>query len=218
MGAGSTIRWQGIPFLVLLWLLAVAAGSWALERYKAAAGAAKPISLQIVPAEHPLAESSQDFPRLVMFLHPHCPCSRSSLTELKEILTRSPAVTAEIVLVKPPGTPDGWEDTSLRRAAALLPHTQLTVDDGTRAQKLGAESSGHVVLFDPRGTACFSGGIPRSRGHAGESCGRRSILAILRGDVPEASTTSVFGCPLLAADSCVSGGKCCEKSKDGSLQ
>jgi len=139
-----------------------------------------------------------------MFVHPKCPCSQASLAELAEILAEVPGIAdALVVFVKPDGAEGDWDQTPLRASAKQLRGVCVLSDDlGVRAKQFGAKTSGHVVLYDAQGTLLFSGGITRSRGHAGESPGRRSLLAALRHQPVEQPTTSVFGCPLFAPAVC----------------
>lgn len=208
----------GIAVFVLLWATVIVAGLWSLEAYKASARETAPVSLQAVYPEFQSTGDHPGLPQLVMFLHPHCPCTRASIVELEEILRRCPSTAAVIVLVKPPGTPSGWEKTAVVRSAENLPRTKLTLDNGTLAQKFGAETSGHLLLVNADGKVLFSGGITRSRGHVGESEGRRTVLAFLQGDAPAAQTTPVFGCPLLSENACKACNSCCEPVKAGSLR
>ncbi|MFO0864756.1 MAG: hypothetical protein U0744_08910 [Gemmataceae bacterium] len=68
--------------------------------------------------------------------------------------------------------------------------------EGVEASLFGAETSGHVMLFDPSGHRRFHGGITASRGHAGENMGRQKIIAIVRGESTARDEFPVFGCRL----------------------
>jgi hypothetical protein len=124
---------------------------------------------------------------------------------LAEIMAREGAnASVEVVFVKPEGAGPDWSHTALRQQAAAIPGVRLIDDDGTLARRLGAETSGYVVLYDARGELLFSGGITRSRGHEGESAGRQAILALLKGEAaaPVGARTPVYGCPLFAPGEC----------------
>ena len=71
---------------------------------------------------------------------------------------------------------------------------------GTLPRKLGAETSGHVVLYDEAGNLRFSGGITRSRGHVGESDGARALSALLNGSPATSGNFPVFGCRLFTPE------------------
>jgi hypothetical protein len=151
-----------------------------------------------------------------MFLHPQCPCSKASLNELAEIVAREPnKANVEIVFVNPKGAGPDWARTSLREQAATLPSVRLIDDDGTLAQRLGAETSGYVVLYDVDGRLLFSGGITRSRGHEGDNSGRQAICALLQGTAQADVTakTPVYGCPLFTPGHCLSPGHSLERRR-----
>jgi hypothetical protein len=177
------------------WVAGLLAGFAALERYQAlpgAVGATPPTFSQAAPTGRS---------RLWMFVHPHCPCTRTSLSELARVSTNIPSKTdVEVVLVKPEGVAPHWEQSSLARVAATLPGVTVTVDaDGQRARKLGARTSGHVVVYDGDNRLVFSGGITRGRGHAGDNVGSRSIAEFLGGRPVSTSVCAVYGCPLFAS-------------------
>jgi hypothetical protein len=91
----------------------------------------------------------------------------------------------------------------------------VVFDDGSLARQLGAETSGYVALYDANGRLLFSGGITRSRGHEGESAGRRTICALLAGEVVADPKTPVFGCPLFAREQCDGSDKSCRLKANG---
>lgn len=192
---------KGAPWLILaLWLTGTLTALWAIEAYKAIPGDVE--STPVRASNSFPARPPSDRPQLLLFVHPKCPCSRASVSELAEILAEEPgAVAAEVVLVRPAGADAGWEQSPLSAAAAKLPGVRVTIDDqGTRASQYGVKTSGHVLLYDAQGRLLFSGGITRTRGHAGDNAGRRSILAAIRLQPPEEHTTPVFGCALLAPE------------------
>jgi hypothetical protein len=134
---------------------------------------------------------------LRLFLHPHCPCSNASLHEFAGIVEQAgPALDATVYFVRPPGIPDGWEESATWRSARQLSGIRVTVDaEGAEARRHGARTSGHTILCDAAGSVRFQGGITRARGHAGDSIGRAAIVRVLRGH-DETHETPVFGCPL----------------------
>jgi hypothetical protein len=189
-------------FIPLVWVAAVVSGLGALQAYKSQPGSAGHTPAVLT---EPSGSESPGRPRLLMFLHPKCPCSKASLSELAEIVAREPdKARVEVVFVKPEGAGSDWAKTSLREQAAAIPDVRLIDDDGTLAHRLGAETSGYVVLYDARGKLLFSGGITRSRGHEGDNSGRRSICALLHGDADAAVgvNTPVYGCPLFSPGQC----------------
>lgn len=178
-------------WLGILWL-----GFWQVHAYSSRAGASGAAPPQI--ASGTLAPLAHAGPRLVVFAHPHCPCTRASLTELATILELSQqAVAAEVHFVRPPGVPAGWERTATWKAAAKLPGVRVFGDEaGVLAERLGAATSGHAVLYDAAGKLLFQGGLTRARGQTGDSPARRTILRLLAGEAAPAQA-QVYGCPLL---------------------
>lgn len=135
---------------------------------------------------------------LVMFVHPKCPCSQASMSELSTILAHSAGrVQANVVFLRPPGEPESWTHTALWRTASALPQTSPITDlEGREAQLFQAFVSGETLVYDSSGNLRFHGGITDSRGHEGDNPGCSSIQAYLNtGKVPLARTP-VFGCPL----------------------
>jgi hypothetical protein len=60
--------------------------------------------------------------------------------------------------------------------------------------------SGETLLYDPHGRLVFRGGLTAGRGHAGDSPGRRAVVACFNEPTPERRDLPVFGCPLLDSD------------------
>jgi hypothetical protein len=212
---GRAILRRTAYFVPLVWVASVVSGLAALEAYKS-----RPGSTGRTPAVLPECEAGADWggrPLLLMFVHPRCPCSQASLGELAEILAREPnKVSAAVVFVKPAGAGSEWSQTALRKQAAAIPNLRLIDDDGTLAHRFGAETSGHVVLYDADGKLVFSGGITRSRGHEGDNSGRRAICARLEGTANDApAQTPVFGCPLFTPGACSATG--CSADRTGKL-
>src|SRR5688500_6181993 len=72
--------------LVAVWLTLALGGMFAIFRYTNT-----PSTTDVAPAAWP-AESrlsrSRERPTLVMFAHPHCPCTRASIAELSKLAAR----------------------------------------------------------------------------------------------------------------------------------
>jgi hypothetical protein len=154
-----------------------------------------------VPADWPQASHiARDSSRLtlVMFLHPQCPCSRATLSELAQLMSRaSDSLSVHVVFVAPRQAPAGWTSGDLWRQAAAIPGVMATIDPGeAEAHAFGATTSGDVSVFDAAGRLVFKGGITDGRGHEGDNAGLDALLALTRGEHPLVSRTSVFGCPL----------------------
>jgi hypothetical protein len=184
-----------------VWLAGAGTGIWVVWAYDNTPGTAgkPPASL----AQDGPVTLASDRPTLVLLAHPQCFCTEATLTELEEVLARAHVRPRTYVLfMKPQGFPAGWSDTQLwRRASALPDAIVMRDDDGAKARRLGAETSGQIVLYDARGKLLFSGGITGSRGHAGDNPGRNAVVKLLNDETADRRTTSVFGCPLFATES-----------------
>jgi len=189
-----------IPFLLkvalCLCVLSVLVGGVFLFRYETTAGQAGntpqrwPANIGIAPAPNGYT--------LLLFAHPHCPCTRASLEELNRLLAKSPGnVMTHVLFLQPEGTTEDWMKTDLRQKASAIPGVIVHDDAGGRmAREFGADTSGYVVLYDSRGQLLFKGGITSARGHAGDNIGESAIVLLLSGKIPQRNQTPVFGCSI----------------------
>jgi hypothetical protein len=169
------------------------------------------------PAEWPagthLARQA-GLPSLVLFAHPHCPCTRATLGELARLMTECRGkLTTTVVLVRPAGLPDGWERTDLWNGAAAIPGVSVVTDDkGIESQRFGALTSGQALLYSSDGRLLFAGGITQSRGHQGDNAGESAIAALVLGGgrLAKCASTPVYGCPLFDESS-----SCMKDMKEG---
>jgi hypothetical protein len=182
---------------VSLWGACVLLGMFAMLRYEMAPTAFGGDAPGQWPKNARLV-SEHDHAKLVMSLHPRCPCSRASLRELAVLMARAgDRVTARIYFVEPRSAPANWLDSDLWRDAQLIPGVSVAVDRGGEVSKsFGATTSGQVELYGAGGALLFSGGITDSRGHEGDNAGLDAILALLRGRAPSTRVSAVYGCPL----------------------
>jgi hypothetical protein len=136
---------------------------------------------------------------LVMFVHPHCPCSQASLSELERLLAQCPGgMEPWIVFYKPSSAPSAWEESDLWHRAKSIPGLHVVTDvDGQEAKRFHAATSGQTFVYDPEGDLLFSGGITLARGHEGDNVGRDSIVSLLNNGSCTTRETPVFGCPIL---------------------
>jgi hypothetical protein len=189
--ARVTFSWT---LLLVVWLCAVGGGMAKLVRFSGTPGlsgdapASWPRSWAMRPASAGIT--------LVVTLHPNCSCSRATLGELAELMTRREnGVHANVVMVGE--TSDTAAHGELWSTAAAIPDVSVIADpDGKLASDLGAQTSGETYAFDSTGKLLFSGGITPARGHMGDSAGRRALEAILTRQTPTQTTSVVFGCPL----------------------
>src|SRR5437867_4170198 len=79
---------------------------------------------------------------LLMFVHPHCPCSRASVAELAVIMARSQhRVNGYVVFLQPAHYSHEWVQTALWDSAAAIPDVTPIIDnEGRYARQFGAET------------------------------------------------------------------------------
>lgn len=183
-----------LPVVAVLWLAVCVAGLASLWRYKTT-----PAADGVPPPRWPEASAIarvSDRPTLVMLVHPRCPCSRASLSELNQVMQRAGDATAAVVFVRPEGTSDDWVHGETWERAHEIPRTTVLVDrGGVEARRFRIASSGHTLLYGADGALLFSGGVTGARGHEGDNAGRRTLLAAL-GAAGRAGGSPVFGCAL----------------------
>jgi len=176
---------------IALWVCAVGGGLVAIASYELRSGrAAEPRDRW--PEDSSLSRSP-DRPTLLLFAHPHCPCTRASFAELEWIASRAQdRLECWVVAVQPAGAPADWIPENLGTSLA-----KVRADaDGVEAARFDAHTSGQTLVYAPDGRLLFRGGITGSRGHVGENAGRDAVMACARGERPALDSTPVFGCSL----------------------
>lgn len=194
-------RQKTLILLLAVWLTSVLAGMYLLWRYESTPGPAE-TALEDWPAASAIVPAT-DRPTLLLFLHPHCPCSRASLTELTTILSEfGNRVDTRVIFCQPTGVSDDWWQTEMYALALEIPGVRVSLDlDNVEGRCFGAKTSGHALLFSHDGHLLFTGGITVGRGHVGQNAGRAAIESILRGDHAGVAQSLVFGCPLVSSGS-----------------
>lgn len=144
-------------------------------------------------------EPARGAPALSVFIHPRCPCSRATLAELERMLARTP-VDATVWFMVPRGADGAWRTSANWRLAQTIHGVRARVDlDGREARRMGAHTSGEVMLVGASGRVRFHGGITPARGHEGDSAGRRALETLLRAPEDRAepvATARTYGCSL----------------------
>ncbi len=167
------------------WLAVLVGGLYLLAAHQFTPGPSGTVSRQWPEPAH------STIPRAVMFVHPHCPCTPTSLRNFAALVARE---RCEAVIYVVAGASDG---TPNGRAAANVPKAECRPDpDGSVAKRFGAMTSGHVFLYSPNGQLVFEGGITDGRGHEGENPGLWAASARLSGTEGTPVSFPVFGCTL----------------------
>ena len=189
--------WRPIAILIALWSVCAAFGLARMLTYELtpAPGAAAPT---IWPPATAISRNVSS-PTLLLFLHPRCPCSRATLSELERLIAACDKPFAlRIVFVRPGGAQDDWYRTDLYSSAERIPHAVISRDaDGLEAARFGAKTSGQALLYAANGKLLFHGGVTTSRGHEGENAGRDALTALIAGKPSTCTKTAVFGCSLV---------------------
>src|SRR5262249_25913426 len=122
-------------------ILATALAAWAvvtltafgwLWAYDSAPGPQRPAPSTTRP--------TRDHHALLPFLHPKCPCSRATLSELARLTARAEGpLDVRVLFVFPGGADDGWRHTPLYATAAAIPGVWVSPDPGgVLARRYGA--------------------------------------------------------------------------------
>lgn len=188
-------------FLATLWALVVGAGTFFLWGYENAPGVKSRSAPSAYPVESGILKDGAR-PTLVMFAHPHCPCTRASLAELSRLMTVTRGrVAVHVLFIKPDGAGAAWVESDLWASAAAIPGVHVAADEGGReAVRFGAGTSGLTLLYGADGRLLFSGGITAARGHEGDNAGRDALVGLLTDEKGGASETPVFGCQLFDSE------------------
>jgi len=208
-----TVARRRLGFVLLLggWMAIVVTGLTALWRYE--------VALESRERRRRVGRGQRDRavpgrPTLIMWLHPHCPCSSASVEELDRVM----AHVGDHVAYTSCSRTSAWrrcdEPALWTRAASIHGVSAVRDVGGVEARRFEVRTSGQTVLYDADG-ACASRSITGSRGHAGDNSGQQALLAAILGDAHAMPGAPVYGArcdrarggmsvspaPLLAAES-----------------
>jgi hypothetical protein len=199
-GALRTRAKQIVLIIVILgWGIGIGTGCLALWNYSGTPGKRLP-GAAAWPADTTFYRQPGS-QTLVLFAHPHCPCTRATLRELERLAAQAGGMLdIRVAFVQPSGTSADWVHTDLWQVAAAIPGVTVVLDhNGLEAHRFGARTSGEALLYNTTGQLVFQGGITPARGHEGESAGKSAIACWVTGH-PAVAHSPVFGCPLLDAE------------------
>lgn len=182
--------------LIMGWALVCLTGMSMLGIYSARPGEASKAP-QLLPADSEV-DPAESRLTLVMAVHPRCPCTRSSVSELDRLMRHASGQLDAVVLAyEPKDAEHGWSDTGLVSTASAIPGVRVKPDpNGDEARRLGMFTSGTVAVYDASGQCLFSGGITGARGHEGDNAGRDAVLALLEDPTRPVASTPIFGCAI----------------------
>lgn len=187
---------HGLRSVVIAWSVLVLLGYGCMVFYSTAP-AKSAIRLSAFPLESGLAKGSLT---LITFLHPRCPCSKASVSELQELLAQSkfPSnLTVYAVVSQPRGCAADFTQGAILDSLSSMKNVQLIIDkDDLESQRFGARTSGQTFLFDSQGKCLFSGGITAARGEVGANAGVDALRQCIASGQTAINETPVFGCSL----------------------
>lgn len=188
---------------IVVWSLALVGVTWWITDYEFSTYGTDHTEVVAQWPSDSAIVASHERSTLLLFIHPHCPCTRATNRELRRVLEGS-HVTKEqqpdlmVVISQPREASADWSDSDTVRNALLLPHAKAFVDlDGEEAARFGAVASGTVMLFARDGQRQFAGGVTFSRGHEGDNLGGQLLRDQLLARAPPVSDVlPAFGCRL----------------------
>jgi hypothetical protein len=188
---------HGLKRAVIAWVVFVLIGYGSMVFYSMAP-AKSAISAGAFPVQSSLAKGSGL--TLITFLHPRCPCSRATVSELEELLSQSKFstnLTIYAVVSQPRGCSADFTQGAILDSLSSMPNVQLTIDkDDVESQRFGARTSGQTLLFDSQGNCLFSGGVTAARGEVGANAGVDALRQCIASGQTAVNKTPVFGCSL----------------------
>ncbi len=168
-----------------------------LTMYSLSAGPTGVDSLLSMTAAKPLQPVTLDQPwQLLIGIHPKCPCSVSSVAELRKLMeTNSDKMRCRALVFVPSSVPRDWAETLCVAELRSIPGVMTEFDyGGDEMRDAGILTSGGTILYDRTDKIHFHGGITPSRGHEGPNAGSEAITAIVEGRETLAMDTPIFGC------------------------
>lgn len=135
---------------------------------------------------------------LILLAHPRCPCTRATLHELQRLIPRLEGkASLRTYFVIPTGKDDSFAAGDNLELARSLPGMQITLAPSAEiTDKLGAGTSGQVLVLNHGGQLKFSGGITAGRGHEGTNPGAESVRRLVETGETSLPSTPVYGCSL----------------------
>jgi hypothetical protein len=152
------------------------------------------MSYEATPGERSVksvkAEAGQKS-RVVVVVHPECPCTKATLAQLREIVARQGASLDATVLVANEGEQAGSSENE--RIARSIPGVQVRLVGAGAPETLGAKTSGEAFYFDQSGKLVYHGGLTEGRGVERPSPG---AYCLINSKGLSKKDGEVFGCPL----------------------
>ena len=185
-------------------LLTIAIGSWILTDYSYRPGTQGDIattltSIEEVPELWPDDKATNSAQKtLLLFYHPHCPCTKSAIRNLERLCVRF-AGHAHIVAFGfcPDDEADSWIASGTTSTLKRLEARVIVDRNAEQCSAFGVKTSGHFLLYGGNGDLLFSGGITPGRGHEGSTHAASDLLQqVIGGQSNATKHWPVYGCPI----------------------
>lgn len=188
--------------VIAAWSILIVVGIVKWAQYEGAAGEAA-----IAPLQWPVIANLQRDERLatlVVALHPECPCSKATVSELSTLMAQSLHLSSKVrtyvIFLHLDAEDRSSVGSSLWNEASKIPGVEVIDDrNGALLRGFGALTSGQTYLYDTRGQLVFQGGITPVRGQTGINRGSLAIKAYLDSHVVADRRTPIYGCSLYSS-------------------
>lgn len=136
---------------------------------------------------------------LLIFYHPHCPCTHATAVNLRTTLeTSSVSLKTYAFAYCPQNVSESWISSPLTSAFKDGIGATIVVDRaGEISAHCGAKTSGHLLAYDDQGSLLFSGGVTSSRGHEGNCRPSSNLLQVITSGASDTRHWPVYGCSLV---------------------
>lgn len=189
--------------LFLLCPAAIVLGTWILTDYSSRPGMSGDIISELSKIENIAGielSHSLSAPSLLLFFHPHCPCTSSTVRNLQRLSSRF-SVRTQILAIAycPVGQPDSWTESALTQTLRGIADCVVIVDrGGIECERFGVMTSGHLLLYQASGQLAFSGGITPGRGHEGNCAATTDLLSKINSRTVQLVQWPVYGCQIIS--------------------
>ncbi len=133
---------------------------------------------------------------LVVFLHPKCTCSSSTLAQIAKLQAQFPEKFAtELVLWTPLNAESSWTLLPPPEHGTLTNYQVVLDPGGQLSKRFDAHTSGQTYIYDVIGQLRFAGGLTSYRANSEDGPAYSSLTKVIQGaDAPK--KLPVYGCSL----------------------
>ncbi len=131
---------------------------------------------------------------LVLFLHPHCPCSFATVNELKRVLARTD-VDLSVVFIDLDKSYDLSRQELFKQVSQIKAAKIIIDKNNVMTKAFKVYTSGTILAYNKDGGLIFQGGITAGRGEEGDNLAKNKLVQSLK--CQKMSQAQVFGCSLL---------------------